>query len=54
MVGNLDGAKAFEIVHRTVTAFLGFGLRRASSTPLEEVISQYPEVSVFARGKENR
>lgn len=34
--------------------FLGFGLRQASSTPLEEVISQYPEVSVFARGKENR
>jgi hypothetical protein len=49
MVGNLDGAKAFEIVHRTVTAFLGFGLRQASSAPLEEVISQYPEVSVFAR-----
>ncbi|KAI3107245.1 hypothetical protein CBS147331_6551 [Penicillium roqueforti] len=51
MVGNLDGAKAFEIVHRTVTAFLRFGLRQASSTPLEEVISQHPEVSVLARGK---
>ncbi|KAJ5472271.1 hypothetical protein N7530_006272 [Penicillium desertorum] len=51
MVGNLDVAKAFEIVHRTVTAFLGFGLRQASSAPLEEVISQYPEVSVFAEGK---
>ena len=51
MVGNLDGAKAFEIVHRTVTAFLGFGLRQASSTSLEEVISQYPEVSDFARSK---
>ncbi|KAJ6128119.1 Platelet-activating factor acetylhydrolase [Penicillium samsonianum] len=51
MVGTLDGFKAFEIVHRTVVAFLGFGLRQASPSPLQEVISQYSEVSVFARGK---
>ncbi|KAJ5511062.1 Platelet-activating factor acetylhydrolase [Penicillium expansum] len=49
MVGTLDGFKAFEIVHRTVVAFLGFGLRQTSPTPLQEVISQYPEVSVVAR-----
>ncbi|KAJ5588128.1 hypothetical protein N7537_010806 [Penicillium hordei] len=49
-VGNLDSAKSFEIIHRTITAFLGFGLRQASPSPLEEVTSQYPEVSVFARG----
>jgi hypothetical protein len=36
MVGNLDGFMGFEIVHRTL---------------VEEVISQYPEVSVFAEGK---
>ncbi|KAK4869243.1 hypothetical protein LT330_006243 [Penicillium expansum] len=49
MVGTLDGFKAFEIVHRTVVAFLGFGLHQTSPTPLQEVISQYPEVSVVAR-----
>ncbi|KAJ5593215.1 Platelet-activating factor acetylhydrolase [Penicillium hordei] len=49
MVGTLDGFKAFEIVHRTVVAFLGFGLRQTSPTPLQEVISQYSEISVVAR-----
>ncbi|CAI7642788.1 unnamed protein product [Penicillium palitans] len=49
MVGTLDGFKAFEIVHRTIVAFLGFGLRQTSPTPIQEVISQYSEVSVVAR-----
>ncbi|CRL20962.1 unnamed protein product [Penicillium camemberti] len=49
MVGTLNGFKAFEIVHRTVVAFLGFGLRQTSPTPIQEVISQYSEVSVVAR-----
>ncbi|CAI7573939.1 unnamed protein product [Penicillium glandicola] len=49
MVGTLDGSKAFEIVYRTVIAFLGFGLRQTSMSPLQEVISNYSEVSVFAR-----
>lgn len=48
MIGVLDGSKAFEIVHRTVVAFLDFGLRRTSSSPLQGVISQYSEVSVVA------
>ncbi|KAJ5210078.1 hypothetical protein N7472_000217 [Penicillium cf. griseofulvum] len=51
MVGNLDGARGFEIVHRTVAAFLGFGLGRTSQCPLQETISEYSEVSVFASGK---
>jgi dienelactone hydrolase len=49
MVGTLDGFKAFEIVHRTVVAFLGFGLRQTSTSPLREAISQCSEVSVVAR-----
>ncbi|KAJ5967008.1 Platelet-activating factor acetylhydrolase [Penicillium viridicatum] len=48
-IGTLDGSKAFEIVHRTVVAFLGFGLRQTSPTPIQEVISQYSEVSIFAQ-----
>jgi hypothetical protein len=51
MVGTLDGLKAFEIVHRTVVAFLGSGLPQAPPSSLQEVISQYSEISVFARGK---
>ncbi|KAJ5922879.1 Platelet-activating factor acetylhydrolase [Penicillium verrucosum] len=49
MVGTLDGFKAFEIVHRTVVAFLGFGLRQTPPASIQGVISQYSEVSVVAR-----
>ena len=49
MVGTLDGLKAFEIVHRTIVAFLGFGLRQTSPASLQEVILEYPEVSAIAR-----
>ncbi|CAI7621243.1 unnamed protein product [Penicillium pancosmium] len=51
MVGTLDGAKGFEIVHRNVAAFLGFGLGQTSQCPLQETISEYSEISVFARSK---
>jgi pimeloyl-ACP methyl ester carboxylesterase len=49
MIGTLDGSKAFEIIHRTIVAFLGFGLGQTTAKPLQKVISQYSEVSVFAR-----
>jgi dienelactone hydrolase len=49
LVGTLDGSKAFEIVHRTIVAFVNFGLRQTSAKPLQKVISQYSEVSVVAR-----
>ncbi|KAJ5415040.1 hypothetical protein N7509_000138 [Penicillium cosmopolitanum] len=51
MVGTLDGAKGFEIVHRNVAAFLGFGLGQTSQCPLQETISEYSEISVFAPSK---
>ncbi|KAJ5119488.1 hypothetical protein N7448_010157 [Penicillium atrosanguineum] len=48
MLGTLNGFRAFEIIHRTVVAFLDFGLRRTSAGPLQGVVSQYSEVSVVA------
>jgi pimeloyl-ACP methyl ester carboxylesterase len=48
-VGALDGSKALEIVQRTIVAFLGFGLRQTSVKPLQRAISNYSEISVFAR-----
>jgi dienelactone hydrolase len=47
MIGTLDGLKAFEIVHQTVVAFMGFGLRQTSTSPLQKVVSRYSEVSVI-------
>ncbi|OQD96244.1 hypothetical protein PENVUL_c093G05701 [Penicillium vulpinum] len=51
MVGTLDGFKGFEIIHRTLVAFLGFGLRQTSDSPINEAISKYSEVSVFAHSE---